>query len=200
MRRSLFQRIFPGNRQEESAHGLYETIVRQAREPGFYADCGVPDSVDGRFELLVLHCWLVMRRLRGEGEEAAALSQTLFDTLIYDLDQSLRVSGVGDLKVGPKLKAMGQAFYGRARAYDEGLAEAEPAKLESALRRNLYGTLSEPPPAGPPAVAGYLRREAQALQAQATEALLRGELRFGPPPPAGEADAAAILDPKAPFA
>lgn len=200
MRRSLFQRIFPGNPQEESAHGLYQSIVLQARESSFYADCGVPDSVDGRFELLVLHCWLVMRRLRGEGEEAAALSQTLFDTLIYDLDQSLRVSGVGDLKVGPKLKAMGQAFYGRARAYDEGLEAPAGAVLEAALRRNLYGTLAEVSAAGPAAMADYLRREAAALQAQPTEPLLRGRLRFGPAPQAGAAGAAAILDPKPPFA
>jgi len=182
MRRSLFQRIFPGNRQEKPARDLYEAVVLQARSPEFYSDWGVPDSVDGRFELLLLHCWLVMRRLRGEGEEAATLSQTLFDTLIYDLDQSLRVSGVGDLKVGPKLKAMGQAFYGRIRAYDEGLEAPAAAVLEAALRRNLYGTLAETSAEVPAVMADYVRREAAALAAQPADELLRGRVSFGTPP------------------
>lgn len=182
MKPSLFQRIFPGNPLELPARGLYEAVVLQARQPAFYSDCGVPDSVDGRFELLLLHCGLVMRRLRAEGPAAAALAQSLFDLLIFDLDQSLRVSGVGDLRVGPKLKAMGQAFYGRLQAYDQGLDAADEAALEAALRRNLYGTVTAPPAAAVRAVAAYLRRECLALQAQAGAELAAGRIRFGPAP------------------
>lgn len=184
MKPSLFQRIFPGNPVEAPARHLYEAIVLQARCPEFYTDCAVPDSVDGRFELLVLHCILVMRRLRRDGEATVELSQTLFDTLIYDLDQSLRVSGVGDLKVGPKLKTMGEAFYGRFKAYDEALEAESDAELQAALQRNLYGTVPPPPMVALAAMATYMRKETRALEAQDSADLMGGTVRFGTPPKA----------------
>lgn len=182
--REKLGRVFPNNPQEDKARALYVAIVAQARQPEFYARLGVPDSVDGRFEMLVLHCYLVLRRLRAAQPESQALAQTLFDTLIYDMDQSIRESGVGDLKVGPRLRQMAEAFYGRIKAYDAGLAEAEGAALEAALRRNLYGTAAEAPEAGPAAMAAYLRRQDAALAEQETAALLRGEVVFLPPPQA----------------
>lgn len=195
LRARLFAPIFPGNRHEPAARGLYEAIVAQARQPAFYRDCAVPDSVDGRFDLLVLHAWLAMRRLRGAPAPAAELSQTLFDLLFFDMDQSVRVSGVGDLKVGPKVTAMGRAFYGRIEAYDRALAEAEAGgeaegagdALAEALKRNLYrgGAVPE---AAPAAVAAYLRRQLAELEAQPDAALLEGRLRFGAPPGADAAE------------
>lgn len=188
LRARFFAPIFPGNRHEPAARGLYEAIVAQARQPAFYRHCGVADSVDGRFDLLVLHAWLVMRRLRDAPAPAAELSQTLFDLLFFDMDQSVRVSGTGDLKVGPKVTAMGRAFYGRIGAYDRAL-EDQPSgggdALAEALKRNLYRGAAVPE-AAPAAVAGYLRRQLAALEAQPDAALLEGRLRFEPPPGAGE--------------
>ncbi len=180
--RTILDRVFPGNPHEDAARALYVAVVEQARAPVFYARLGVPDSVDGRFELLLLHCFLAMRRLRGLEEQGAALSQTLFDTLIYDMDQSLRESGVGDLKVGPRLRQMAEAFYGRMKAYDAGLAAEDGGELEEALRRNLYGTLAEPAAEGPATIAAYLRRQEAALAKQKPAELLRGEMSFAPPP------------------
>ena len=179
-----FRRVFPGNPQEEPARALYVAIVEQARQPAFYARLGVPDSVDGRFELLILHCFLVLRRLRADHAEAEGLAQTLFDTLIYDMDQSIRESGVGDLKVGPKLRQMAEAFYGRIKAYEGGFAAEGDEALEAALRRNLYGTAEGVPEGAPAAMAAYLRCQDAALAAQETAALQRGEVVFGAPPEA----------------
>lgn len=182
MTRSLFQRIFPGNPVEEPARALYEGIVRQARSPAFYASCGVPDSTDGRFELLLLHVALVMRRLRQEGDAAAELRQTLFDTLIFDMDQSLRESGVGDLKVGPKLRQMGEAYYGRSKAYDDGLDGADANSLREALVRNVYGTTKPPGEEVLAALAHYIEESDGLLARQNRSALMQGKPHFAPPP------------------
>ena len=114
---------------------IYGTIVTQAREPLFYRELGVPDTVNGRFDLLVLHLWMVLRRLRpiGGGVE---LSQALFDRFCEDLDANLREMGVGDLAVPKRMQAFGEAFYGRSAAYDLATTDGREA-LAHALCRNI---------------------------------------------------------------
>ena len=114
---------------------IYGMIVTQAREPLFYRDLGVPDTVNGRFDLLVLHLWMVLRRLKSV-EGGAALSQRLFDRFCDDMDANLREMGVGDLTVPKRMQAFGEAFYGRSAAYDLALAAGEEP-LEQALCRNI---------------------------------------------------------------
>jgi cytochrome b pre-mRNA-processing protein 3 len=114
---------------------IYGMIVTQAREPLFYRNLGVSDTVNGRFDLLILHLWMVLRRLRpmagGEG-----LTQALFDRFCEDMDGNLREMGVGDLTVPKRMQAFGEAFYGRVAAYDLALSEgAEP--LAQALCKNI---------------------------------------------------------------
>ena len=99
---------------------IYGMIVTQAREPLFYRALGVPDTVNGRFDLLLLHLWLVLRRLKSV-EGGAALSQALFDHFCNDMDDNLREMGVGDLTVPKRMQAFGEAFYGRTAAYDLAL-------------------------------------------------------------------------------
>ena len=114
---------------------IYGMIVTQAREPLFYRDLGVPDTVNGRFDLLVLHLWMVLRRLRsipGGIEEA----QALFDRFCEDLDANLREMGVGDLAVPKRMQAFGEAFYGRSAAYDLALTKGREA-LADAIGRNI---------------------------------------------------------------
>src|SRR5450432_4115159 len=117
---------------------LYDAIVSQARQPDFYAAGGVPDSIDGRFEMIVLHAYLVLRRLRGAGEVAEPLAQALVDRLFADMDASLREMGAGDLGVGKRVKRMATAFYGRVAAYEAGDKRGDMAE---ALARNLFGTV-----------------------------------------------------------
>lgn len=114
---------------------IYGMIVTQAREPLFYRELGVPDTVNGRFDLLVLHLWMVLRRMRPLAG-GTDLSQALFDRFCDDMDANLREMGVGDLTVPKRMQAFGEAFYGRAAAYDPALsAGREP--LAQALCKNI---------------------------------------------------------------
>jgi cytochrome b pre-mRNA-processing protein 3 len=114
---------------------IYGMIVTQAREPLFYRDLAVPDTVNGRFDLLVLHLWIVLRRMSSL-EANAGLAQALFDRFCEDMDGNLREMGVGDLTVPKRMRAFGEAFYGRAAAYDRALAEGKEP-LAQALCKNI---------------------------------------------------------------
>jgi cytochrome b pre-mRNA-processing protein 3 len=114
---------------------IYGMIVTQAREPLFYQDLGVPDTVNGRFDLLLLHLWMVLRRLR-EAAGGVQLAQGLFDHFCADMDANLREMGVGDLAVPKRMQAFGEAFYGRSAAYDLALTDGCDA-LAQALGRNI---------------------------------------------------------------
>jgi cytochrome b pre-mRNA-processing protein 3 len=172
--------LFRRNPLRGSAELAYRRIVEQARQPGFFVDLGVPDTVDGRFELIALHAFLYLRRLKRDQPDSGPFAQRFFDTMFTDFDRSLREMGTGDLSVGREVKRMAQAFYGRVEAYERGLAE-EGAALEAAVARNLFGTASAPSDCLK-AMAAYLRREAVHLDAQPAVALLAGEIRFGDPP------------------
>lgn len=176
----MFSRLvsFFGKSPSTAAVALYRSIVTQARQPAFYRDHAVPDSLDGRFDMIVLHAFLVMRRLkRIPGPAAQRLSQQLFDLLFADMDSNLREIGVGDLGVGKRVKKMAQAFYGRIEAYEAGLASADPQMLADALRRNLYGTV-EAEAAALAAMAAYLRDADRRLAAQPDAGLVAGNPDF----------------------
>lgn len=176
----VFKGLFRPDPLQEAARELYGRIVAQARQPGFYHDGGVPDSIDGRFELIVLHMFLVLNRLKREESRGSELSQAVFDLLFLDMDRSLREMGVGDIGVGKRVKAMVQAFYGRMSAYDAALSAGEE-ELRDALRRNLFGTV-EPDSAELSGFCAYIRSERAALDDQALERLMKGEATFGPVP------------------
>ena len=176
-------RLFRSDPATDSAYALYAEVVRQSRLPAFYLDGGVPDSLDGRFDLIALHAFLLMRRLKGEGAAGQDMAQRLFDIMFADMDRSLREMGVGDLGVGRRVKVMASAFYGRIAAYDKGLAEGE-AVLGEALRRNLFGT-ADPAPPVLQRMADYLRRQVREGETWPAAALLGGQVRFPPPDWAG---------------
>ena len=165
---------------ERAAEDLYRAVVAQARIPGFYRDLGVPDSIDGRFELIVLHAALLIARLRRDGPDGEELAQLVFDGLFRDMDINLREMGAGDIGVARRIKAMAQAFYGRAAAY--GAETTQPAgDLEDALRRNLFGTV-EPEAWQLSAIAGYVEAARTGLEQISQGALSRGSVAFPPPP------------------
>jgi cytochrome b pre-mRNA-processing protein 3 len=166
----------------ERARPLYEALVAQARWPDFFRGAGLPDSVDGRFESIVLHLFLLLHRLKGQGSEAAERSQALFDLFCLDMDRSLREMGAGDLGVGPRVKRMAKGFYGRTAAYDAALARDDDGALIDALRRNAYGTVGDPDPAALASLAGYLRRAVGELRDQSLDRLLAGHIDFPRPP------------------
>lgn len=128
--------------KREKARALYAAAEAQARRPVFYAELGVPDTVDGRFEMIVLHAYILMRRLGNAGQQDIA--QTLFDTMFKTMDLSLREMGVGDLGVPKHMKRMMQGFNGRAASYEEAVQEDNEKLLKKALIRNVYGTIDDP--------------------------------------------------------
>ncbi|MSO77745.1 MAG: hypothetical protein EXQ87_12690 [Alphaproteobacteria bacterium] len=178
----LFLRRRP---RQGPADRLYAAVVAQARSPHLYTVCGVPDTLDGRFEAIVLHMFLVLHRLKTEGprDDLHALGTALGERMIVDFDRNLREMGVGDLSVGRKVTFMAEATYGRIAAYDRGFS-AGVEGLEAALRRNLYGTIAEPDPAGLALGQAYVRRVAGHLAAQSVDRIAAGDLDFGLPPTA----------------
>lgn len=180
----FLSRLFRKKPHNDTAHHLYLEVAGQARQPVFYRHGGVPDNLDGRFDMLALHMFLVLRRLGAKhcGSDAAELAQNLFDVMFGDMDRSLREMGVGDLTVGKRIREMSEAFYGRVEAYEAGLqAVDENVALMAALARNLYrghapaeGRLAQ--------MAIYMRQAAEALAAQADDDLLAGRLSLISPP------------------
>ena len=166
--------------RERLAEDLYSTAVGQARNAAFYRELGVPDSLDGRFEMIAIHVFLLLHRLKDGGSNSAELSQALFDIFFADMDRNLREMGAGDLGVGRRVRRMAEGFSGRVRAYDAALLADQMPELEAALRRNLYGTLPAPPAASITRMAQYLRAQSADLAAQSEASILCGEVRFGP--------------------
>jgi cytochrome b pre-mRNA-processing protein 3 len=152
---------------------IYGMIVTQAREPLFYRDLGVPDTVNGRFDLLLLHLWMVLRRLKPM-EDGTGLSQALFDRFCDDMDANLREMGVGDLTVPKRMQAFGEAFYGRAAAYDLALTAGEEP-LAQALCKNI---LNGEKIAQARQLAVYVEAAMTALAKADGAALLQGSWKF----------------------
>lgn len=170
------------NPQEEAASALYGQAVALARQAVFYERLEVPDSLDGRFEMICLHVFLLLRRLKQEsGGEARATSQALYDAMFADMDRSLREMGVGDLGVAKRVKKMAQALSGRIAAYEAALEQEGEKPLADALKRNLYGTLPEVGAGSLSAMARYLRGQAAHLDGLAGAGLLAGEAAFAEP-------------------
>jgi len=137
--------LFARSKPPASVERVYGDIVAAARLPALYRDMGAPDTLMGRFDCLVLHLALVLRRLRDLPAPADGLAQELVDRFFADLDTALREIGIGDVSVPKKVRALGEAFYGRAALYDEALAPDAPAEaLEIALARNVLDRPDQP--------------------------------------------------------
>lgn len=171
--------LFRRARRRDAVMAVYASIVARAREPIFFTAWGVPDTLDGRFELLAVHAFLVLNRLKAERAATAAFAQDLFDTIFADLDRAVREMGATDVGVGRHVKAMARAFYGRVLAYERGLVQG-PAALEEALQRNLFGTAADAGARVGRHAERYLRAQAAALAAVPVATLMAGELRFAP--------------------
>jgi cytochrome b pre-mRNA-processing protein 3 len=169
---------FRRNSQARTIHALYGAIVAQARSVTFYADYRVPDTVEGRFDLIVLHLVLLLNRLGRPADVARGLGQELFDAFCRDLDANLREMGVGDLAVPKRMQAFAEAFYGRQAAYRAALDASDQRAFEKALARNIFPAGDE---AGAAQLARYARAAVTRLDAQDDSALIRGEVVFPSP-------------------
>lgn len=173
--------LFAKRRQNrETARSLYDAIMTRSREPVFYRDCAVPDTLEGRFDMVILHAWLVMARLKRDERETKALSQALFDTMFRNIDINLREAGVGDLGVPKHIKRMAKGFYGRVARYEAALREDGDDYLVQALKHNLYGSETDAPEEAVAHMAAYVRRQAAHLATLPLDVFKRGEAGFAP--------------------
>ena len=184
--------LFRRKQQSDTIAILYGMIVAQARLPCFYRDYGVADTVNGRFELIVLHMVLFLRRVTDEAAEIRALGQDVFDLFCQDMDCNLREIGIGDLAIPKEMRRIGDAFYGRAQAYEVALASSGELALVETVARNIFGVVGQTSarPAGARRLAAYMRAAAGELTAQRSGVYARAELRF--PDPASVAVPAAL--------
>lgn len=188
--RSNLRKLFKSPFDHGAAHKLYVAIVHQSRLPVFYDKFEVQDTPEGRFDLLTIHTYLVLRRLREEHEKTAELSQALFDLMFADLDQNLREMGYGDTGVAMRIRKMAEGFYGRIKAYDEGLAAPDRPETETpgalagmlagALDRNLYRNtrVSGDTVA---AMVHYTRLQEAHMAGQGVDTLMEGHVTFCAP-------------------
>ncbi|MCE7885934.1 MAG: ubiquinol-cytochrome C chaperone family protein [Alphaproteobacteria bacterium PRO2] len=161
----------------DPAKRAYAQILQHIRAPVFYTTYGVPDSFDGRFDLLLVHLFIVINRLAGEGEQAREFNQALFDVTFADMDQTLREMGIGDMGVPKHQRRMMKGFNGRMHGYDEALKQGEGAFV-IALRRNLYGTLEDSEVPDIQKIMRYIRESMAVMAKKPVPEILNGEVAF----------------------
>ena len=164
----------------DTIQGLYGAIVAQGRKPAFYAEYGVADTPEGRFDMILLHLILFVRRLRRESAPIRALGQGVFDLFCRDMDHSFREMGIGDLAVPKHMRRVAEAFYGRATAYDAAIEGAHEDRLTAVLARNIF-----PQSAGASGaarrLARYVRGALDALDRQEAEDFVQARVSFPDP-------------------
>jgi cytochrome b pre-mRNA-processing protein 3 len=176
------RRVWPdAEARRDVAEQLYRDLVNQARMPVFYREFGVPDTPEGRFEMVGLHVALVVRRLRAAGTPGNALAQELFDLMFADMDESLRYLGIGELSVGKQIKRLAGHFYARLCALDSALATVPAAQLAPMLRTNVYHGGTAPGARQLDALASYVIAAERGLREQRFEDLLAGQARWVAP-------------------
>jgi len=179
----MFGRLFRTDPMKKPAQAAYEAVLAASRQPFLYEAPGAPDTVDGRFDMLMMHAVIFFRHVRTAGEAGVHMNQLVFDRLFDDMDAALREMGTGDPSVGKKIKAMGQAFYGRADAYEAALNAKDVDALADIIKRNLFAsdaTVSDDLPPAPVPEAqqdAVARRLADAhMSGQAAVGLIEGVL------------------------
>lgn len=175
----VWQRMTKESPYAAPAREVYLAVVAQARQPVFYESFGVPDSLDGRFDMIALYAILLVRRIKGRGTASDQFGREFMSYLFADMDRNLREMGTGDMRVGKKIKEMAEAFYGRARVYNAALDTGEPS-LEDVLKRNIYAEVGDDH-GGAGILAETVRRQAETLEAQELTEILAGTVHFDAP-------------------
>lgn len=172
----MFSWLRPRDPSKVTAQQLYGSSVAAARQPVLYERYRVADTMDGRFQMVILHVFLLLQRLKSEGEAGRGIGQALMEAVFEGLDDDLRQLGVGDITVPKKMQQAAAGFFGRAKAYEEALGGGDPAGLEAALLRNVPAT--EGSALDAPGLATYMRDMTGRLAAVATTELLAPGFRF----------------------
>lgn len=174
----MILQLFTRRRPTATIPALYGTIVAQARSPIFYTGYAVPDTVNGRFDMIVLHLGLLMDHTETQDLPVRSLGQDLFDHFCQEMDDQLREMGIGDLKVPKEMQKVAEAFYGRRAAYRAALAQPGDGALAQALVRNVYSG-AEDRHAEAERLAAYVRAALRGLAEQ--DGLRDGKLAWPDP-------------------
>ena len=157
---------------------LYDKILAQSREPDFYQYFGVPDTIQGRFDLLCVHAFLIVDRLYEDGPKGTKLAQSFFDHMFKETDKNLRELGIGDLSVPKHIKKLMRGFKGRSMAYRDAMESDEHYDLIEALMRNLYGTSEKPDEKNACLIASYMHETAFILGTTSEEDFIQADFNF----------------------
>lgn len=161
--------------ERQAAERLYQACVGAARRPALYLAYGVPDTLQGRFEMMALHLFPVLHRLMHDPGDDPELARLVSESFVADMDSAFREMGVGDVTVPKRMTTLYRSFGGRISAYKAALA-SEDAALVAALARNVFPESPEDSRAD--ALARYLRAAVRALRDAELDRLRRGEAPF----------------------
>lgn len=161
---------------ERAGFQLYTAAVQAARDPYFYERLGAPDTLDGRFDMIGLHVSLLIHRLRSAPRPGPELAQAVFDAMFSDMDHNLREIGVSDMAVGKRMRAMWEAFHGRAQAYAAAIDAGDEAALATAMARNVWRGAE--PDRNATMLARLAAEQARHLSRQGLDALGKGRVDF----------------------
>ncbi len=176
--RTFLTHLFGSGERRARTDRLLKAISAQARQPVFFEELGVPDTLDGRFDLMALHGFLVFRALRDKGRDGRTLAQDTTDLMFSAFDDAIRSLGVGDMGVPRRVKTMAKAYIGRSAAYDAAIAAGDRAAVGDVLERNIYRAVA-PPADALALLAAYVLKEAARLKDLPLARFQAGDLAFG---------------------
>ena len=172
--------LFRNKARDAQISRLYDQILAQARDPSLYVAGAVPDTVEGRTDMMLLHLFLLMHRLNGEAGEIHALARDVCDRFFAELDHAMREMGISDLAVPKRIRKIADIYAGCSSSYGNALRQEGDAELTQALLRNVHARREDRLEQAR-LLAGYVRRAAAALERVPSDRLIDGSLPFPSP-------------------
>jgi len=165
--------------RKEAAEKIYDAIVAQSRNPAFYIRCSVPDTLSGRFDMLVIHMFVVLQILKLGGREGQLLAQEIVEAFIREMDTMVRDLGVSDRNVPKEVRKIAQLFYGQLLAYSTALQRNDAKGLAGEVWKSFQSAEgSNGAPVAADAISTYINQSIKSIQEMPLNMLLQGNIRF----------------------
>jgi cytochrome b pre-mRNA-processing protein 3 len=165
--------------RREAAETIYDSIVAQSRDPAFYMRCGVPDTLSGRFDMLVIHMFVVLQILKLGGREGQLLAQEIVEAFVREMDTMVRDLGVQERNIPREVRKIAQLFYGQLLAYSTTLARNDLKGLAGEVWRSFQSSeAGRDAPIAADAIAYYMRQSIRNIQEMPLNMLLQGDIAF----------------------
>jgi len=163
--------------RKEAAEKIYDAIVAQSRNPGFYIRCSVPDTLSGRFDMLVIHMFVVLQILKLGGREGQLLAQEIVEAFIREMDTMVRDLGVSDRNVPKEVRKIAQLFYGQLLAYSTAL-QRNDTRLASEVWKSFQSSEGGEQAVASESISVYIQQSIKSIQEMPLNMLLLGNIRF----------------------